>query len=268
MISPDRDGPAVAVALTNVRKVFGGSNGSNGSNDNADNTVVALAGVTVEFRHGTFTAVMGPSGSGKSTLLHCAAGLDRPTSGSVMLDGKELTEMRETALTKLRRERVGFVFQAFNLLPALTVLENVTLPLELAGTRIDRDRCATVLNRVGLGDRTGHLPGQLSGGQQQRVAIARALVTEPAVIFADEPTGQLDSRSSQDVLELLRECVDSAGQTLVMVTHDPVAAAFADRVVFLADGQVVDELAGPTSITVAEHMTRLTAVAAGVTGAS
>ncbi|MFD0816972.1 ABC transporter ATP-binding protein [Micromonospora zhanjiangensis] len=239
-------GPAV-VRLASVRKVYG----------RPSSAVAALDDVSVEFGRGTFTAVMGPSGSGKSTLLQCAAGLDRATSGSVHLDGQALGDLNERQLTVLRRERIGFVFQAFNLLPALTVTQNVLLPLQLAGRRPDRDRAARILRRVGLGERGRHRPAELSGGEQQRVAVARALVTAPAVVFADEPTGALDSRSARDVLELLHESVHDAGQTIVMVTHDPVAASYADRVVFLADGRLAGELHGPTPEAVAERMTSL-----------
>ncbi|HEY4453249.1 MAG TPA: ABC transporter ATP-binding protein [Pseudonocardiaceae bacterium] len=222
--------------------------------------VRALDGVTIGFRAGSFTAVMGPSGSGKSTFLHCAAGLDRPTSGSVLLDGQELSALSERKLTELRRARIGFVFQAFNLLPALTVLENVTLPLRLAGRRPKRAAVFDVLARVGLDGMMNRRPSELSGGQQQRVAIARALITRPAVVFGDEPTGALDTSTSRDVLSLLRETVRQAGLTVVMVTHDPVAAAYADRVVFLADGRFVGELDSPTVATVAERMTHLGAM--------
>ncbi len=235
------------VELNGVRKTYGGRRTS----------VVALDGVTIGFRRATFTAVMGPSGSGKSTFLHCAAGLDRPTGGTVALEGEDLGALSEVALTRLRRARIGFVFQAFNLLPALTVQDNVTLPLRLAGRRAKPDLVRRVIEQVGLADRRRHLPGELSGGQQQRVAIARALVTRPAVIFADEPTGALDTRTARDVLTLLRGAVDHAGQTVVMVTHDPVAASYADRVVFLADGRLVAELADPTAEAVAERMTHL-----------
>ncbi|QIJ63672.1 ABC transporter ATP-binding protein [Streptomyces sp. JB150] len=220
-------------------------------------TVTALDDVTLAFPEGSFTAVMGPSGSGKSTLLQCAAGLDRPTSGSVRLGGTELTTLSERRLTLLRRERIGFVFQAFNLLPSLTAEQNVALPLRLAGRRVPRARVRAVLARVGLGDRERHRPAELSGGQQQRVALARALITRPDVLFADEPTGALDSRTSRAVLTLLREMVDQEGQTTLMVTHDPVAAAYADRVVFLADGRVHGELTGATADIVAARMTSL-----------
>jgi putative ABC transport system ATP-binding protein len=236
-----------AVELDAVRRIYG----------KGDSTVRALDGVSIGFGRGTFTAVMGPSGSGKSTFLHCAAGLDRPTSGTVTIDGIELNGLREAKLTRLRRDRVGFVFQSFNLLPALTVWQNVTLPAQLGGSKADRRRVAAVLDRVGLAGRHKHRPGELSGGQQQRVAIARALVARPAVIFADEPTGALDTRTAMDVLDLIREPVRTAGQTVVMVTHDPVAASYADRVVFLADGRFVGQLDDPTAETVAERMTHL-----------
>jgi putative ABC transport system ATP-binding protein len=243
----DTDGRGYTVRLESVRKVYGG----------ASNGVVALAGVTIGFQRGSFTAVMGPSGSGKSTLLQTAAGLVRPTSGSVVVDGRELTGLGETALAKLRRERIGFVFQSFNLLPALSVEQNVTLPLRLAGRRPSRARVEGVIGRVGLADRRSDRPGALSGGQQQRVAIARALVTRPAVVFADEPTGALDTGAAREVLGLLRESAQAVGQTVVMVTHDPLAASYADRVVFLADGQVVGQLQHPTVDAVAERMLRL-----------
>ncbi|MGH3756500.1 ABC transporter ATP-binding protein [Actinophytocola sp.] len=238
---------ADVVRLTDVRKTYGGKRTS----------VVALDGVSISFGRATFTAVMGPSGSGKSTFLHCAAGLDRPTGGTVVVADQDLAELSEVELTRLRRERIGFVFQAFNLLPALTVQDNVTLPLRLAGRRAKPELVRRVIEQVGLGDRRRHLPGELSGGQQQRVAIARALVARPAVIFADEPTGALDTRTARDVLGLLRDAVDRAGQTVVMVTHDPVATSYADRVVFLADGRLVGELADPTAAGVAERMTNL-----------
>ncbi|WP_203904330.1 ABC transporter ATP-binding protein [Virgisporangium aliadipatigenens] len=222
-----------AVRLTGVRRVHGSGPGA----------VTALAGVTVAFVSGTFTAVMGPSGSGKSTLLHCAAGLDRPTSGTVAVGGTDLGPLSEKARTVLRRERIGFVFQEFNLMPALTARQNIELPLRLGRRRIDDGEIRAALAAVGLADRADHRPSELSGGQQQRVAIARALVTRPAVLFADEPTGALDTRTSRAVLGLLREIVDRHRQTVVMVTHDPVAAAHADRVIFLADGELVEERA-------------------------
>ena len=209
-----------------------------------EQAVTALDDVSTHFSAGTMTAVMGPSGSGKSTLLHCAAGLDRPTSGEVLIGGTDLGGLDENALTVLRRERVGFVFQEFNLVSALTAAQNVELPLRLAGRRPAADEVRAVLAAVGLADRLGHRPSELSGGQQQRVAIARAMIARPAVLFADEPTGALDSRASRTVLRLLRDLVGSQGQTVVMVTHDPAAAACADRVLLLADGRLVDELPG------------------------
>jgi putative ABC transport system ATP-binding protein len=222
-----------------------------------DGGVTALDGVTATFAAGSFTAVMGPSGSGKSTLLHCAAGLDRPTAGQVFIDGTELTAATDTAMTKFRRLRVGFVFQDYNLLPALTVEQNVVLPQRLAGKRADRRRSRAVLDQLGLGDRGHDHPERLSGGQRQRVAIARALVTEPAVIFADEPTGALDMRSAREVLTLLRAVVREHGRTVVMVTHDPVAAAYADSVLFLADGRLAGALSAPTADAVAERLAHL-----------
>jgi putative ABC transport system ATP-binding protein len=215
--------------------------------------------VTLSIPPATFTAVMGPSGSGKSTLLQCAAGLDRPTGGQVFLGDTELTRLSESKLTLLRRDRIGFVFQAFNLLPALTAEQNVALPLRLAGRRPARAHVLDVLERVGLRDRARHRPGELSGGQQQRVALARALVTRPDVLFADEPTGALDSATGREVLALLREMVDQ-GQTVIMVTHDPVAASYADRVLFLADGSLRDELHDPSAERIAARMTRLSVV--------
>ncbi|MGW1627218.1 ATP-binding cassette domain-containing protein [Streptomyces sp. NPDC002172] len=228
-----------------------------------DRAVTALDEVSLDFPRRTFTAVMGPSGSGKSTLLQCAAGLDRPTSGSVTLGGTELTGLSETKLTLLRRERVGFVFQAFNLLPSLTAEQNVALPLRLAGRRPPRARVREVLDRVGLADRARHRPGELSGGQQQRVALARALITRPDVLFGDEPTGALDSRAGHTVLTLLRAMVDDEGRTTVMVTHDPVAASYADRVVFLVDGRVVGELTGASAADIGTRLTGLEAQPSG-----
>jgi putative ABC transport system ATP-binding protein len=222
-----------------------------------DETVAALAGITAAFANGTFTAVMGPSGSGKSTLLQCAAGLDRPTSGRVFIGGTEVTATNDTAMTKFRRQRVGFVFQDYNLLPSLTVEQNVVLPLKLAGKRVDKRRCREVLGYLGLGDRLHDRPEKLSGGQRQRVAVARALVAEPAVIFADEPTGALDLRSARDVLALLRTVVHAHGKTVVMVTHDPMAAAYADSVLFLADGRLAGSMSAPTADAVAERLAHL-----------
>jgi putative ABC transport system ATP-binding protein len=204
-----------------------------------DAEVRALDGVTVGFPKGRFTAIMGPSGSGKSTLMHCLAGLDKPTSGSVVLDAVEITGLDDKRLTELRRDKIGFVFQFFNLLPVLTAQENIELPLSLAGRKADPEHLAKLISAVDMGDRLTHRPSELSGGQQQRVAITRALVSKPSVVFADEPTGNLDSKSSEEVLALLRRAVDEFGQTVVMVTHDPAAAAVADRVLVLVDGKIV-----------------------------
>ncbi|GIG24952.1 ABC transporter ATP-binding protein [Cellulomonas denverensis] len=220
--------------------------------------VRALAGVDVDFERGRMTAIMGPSGSGKSTLMHCMAGLDRVDSGEVVVDGEPVSRMSERELTKLRRTRLGFVFQAFNLVPTLTALENITLPLDIARKPVDRTLLDQVVEAVGLSDRLSHKPGQLSGGQQQRVACARALVTRPAVVFADEPTGNLDSTSSGEVLGFLRRSVDQLGQSVVMVTHDPTAASYAHRVLFLADGRLVGELVDPTPETVLAKLGSLT----------
>ncbi|MFJ2730084.1 ABC transporter ATP-binding protein [Streptomyces collinus] len=222
-------------------------------------SVTALDEVSLAFPRGTFTAVMGPSGSGKSTLLQCAAGLDRPTSGSVTVGDTELTTMSETKLTLLRRKRIGFVFQAFNLLPSLTAEQNVALPLRLAGRRPKKAQVRQVLEQVGLGDRARHRPTELSGGQQQRVALARALITRPEVLFGDEPTGALDSQTGREVLTLLRGMVDRDDQTIIMVTHDPVAASFADRVVLLVDGRVDGELSGASAEDIAARLTKLEA---------
>jgi putative ABC transport system ATP-binding protein len=221
--------------------------------------VRALDGVSVELFAGEFTAVMGPSGSGKSTLMHCCAALDKPTSGSVFIGETELTRLKDKELTRLRRDEVGFVFQSFNLVPTLTAQENIALPLSIAGRRPDKEWYDTVIDAVNLRDRLDHRPNELSGGQQQRVAVARALASRPSIVFADEPTGNLDSRSGAEVLTLLRRSVDEFNQTVVMVTHDPVAAAFTDRVVFLADGVVVDELREPDREVVLERMTRMDA---------
>jgi putative ABC transport system ATP-binding protein len=235
------------VWLQSVRKTYG-----KGANE-----VAALRDLTIRFARGSFTAVMGPSGAGKSTFLHCAAGLDRPSHGTVLLGGTDLAGLDETELTMLRRERVGFVFQAYNLLASLTVSDNITLPLRMAGLSPNMAWLEHVVHRVGLDERLNYRPSQLSGGQQQRVAIARALVTRPEVVFADEPTGALDTRTGRHVLQLLREIVDETGQTVIMVTHDPVAASYAHRVVFLADGALADEMTEPTPDRVAERMTRL-----------
>ncbi len=222
--------------------------------------VDALAGVDAGFEQGRFTAIMGPSGSGKSTLLHVLAGLDRPTGGSVVLDGTELTELDDAELTRLRRDKLGFVFQFFNLLPVLTAEENIVLPLSIAGRKPEREWIDRLIETVGLSDRRTHRPSELSGGQQQRVAIARALVSRPTVVFADEPTGNLDSATSAEILALVQESVAAYGQTTVMVTHEPYAAAIADRILFLADGRIVRELgrAGTHDITIAmEEVSRL-----------
>mgnify|MGYP001199734522 FL=1 len=222
-----------------------------------DAAVDALAGISTGFDRHRFTAIMGPSGSGKSTLMHILAGLDRPTSGTVELDGTEITSLDDGELTKLRRDKLGFVFQFFNLLPVLTAEENVVLPLSIAGRKPDRAWVDQLIETVGLGARRTHRPGELSGGQQQRVAVARALVTKPAVIFADEPTGNLDSKASADVLALLRRAVDEFGQTVVMVTHDPVAAAHADRLITLRDGRIVHDAPPGSADDVIELMKRL-----------
>ena len=245
--APVQDIAEPAVSLHDVRKVHGHGEGA----------VVALDGVSLLLPRGSFTAIMGPSGSGKSTLLHVAAGLDRPTSGSITLGDSELTKLSERRLTILRRERIGFVFQAFNLMPSLTVAQNIGLPLRLDGRRLRRSEIRDVAARVGLSDRLRHRPAELSGGQQQRVAIARALVTRPEVVFADEPTGALDTRTGRDVLALLREVVDRDGHTVVMVTHDPIAAAEADRVMLLADGRFAGTLEAPTPDAVAERLAHL-----------
>jgi putative ABC transport system ATP-binding protein len=220
-----------AASAVNAVKVYG----------TGDSAVRALDGVTVEFERGRFTAIMGPSGSGKSTLMHVVAGLDRLTSGSAFVDGRDLSKPSDRELTRLRRDSIGFVFQSFNLLPTLSALENITLPLALAGRRPDRAVLDEVVATLGLGDRLSHRPSELSGGQQQRVAIARALVARPQLTFADEPTGNLDSRASGEILRILRRAVDDLGHTIVMVTHDPAAAAHADRVLHLSDGRVADE---------------------------
>ena len=233
-----------AVSATKVTRRYG----------RHDSAVDALAGVSIDVPVGQFTAVMGPSGSGKSTLMHILAGLDQPTEGSVSIGGREITGLNDKQLTLLRRSEIGFVFQLFNLLPMLTAEENVVLPLSIAGVKRDRAWVEELLETVGIADRRTHRPSELSGGQQQRVSIARALVTEPTVLFADEPTGNLDSNTSRDVLELLRNSVDDLGQTIVMVTHDPQAAAQADRILFLADGLIVKEILASTAAEVLEAM--------------
>jgi putative ABC transport system ATP-binding protein len=225
-----------ALAADAVTRVYG----------QGDTAVHALRGITLDMPAGQFTAVMGPSGSGKSTLMHLLAGLDRPTDGTVHIAGEDISRMSDKQLTRLRRRHVGFIFQAFNLLPVLTAEENILLPLAITGQKPDRQALETLLRRVGLDDRRDHRPSELSGGQQQRVAIARGLITRPTVLLADEPTGNLDSQAGTEVLALLREAVELDGQTTLMVTHDPRAAATADRVVFLADGRIVGDVAKPT----------------------
>ena len=242
-------GPALSVAARAVdaTKVYG----------SGDTEVRALDGVTVDFEAGRFTAILGPSGSGKSTLMHCVAGLDTLTSGRVLIADTDLTTLDDKALTQVRRDQVGFVFQAFNLIPTLSAIENITLPMDLAGRKPDKAWLDSVVQTVGLADRLSHRPSELSGGQQQRVAVARALAAQPKIIFADEPTGNLDSRAGAEILEFMRRAVTELGQTIVMVTHDPVAASYASRVVFLADGRIVDELADPTADRVLDFMKRL-----------
>jgi len=219
-----------------------------------DTAVDALAGVSVGFERGRFSAIMGPSGSGKSTLMHILAGLDRPTAGSVTLDGVDITNLDDGHLTRLRRDKLGFIFQFFNLIPVLTAEENIVLPLSIAGHKVDDEWLHQLVDTVGLGDRLTHHPAELSGGQQQRVAVARALISKPAVVFADEPTGNLDSKSSEEVLHMLRQSVDDLGQTVVMVTHDPEAASHADRLIVLRDGQIVHDCAAGTAEDVIELM--------------
>ncbi|MEC4017322.1 ABC transporter ATP-binding protein [Streptomyces sp. H27-D2] len=234
----------VAARATDLSKVYG----------QGETQVVALDNVSVDFRQAEFTAIMGPSGSGKSTLMHCIAGLDSISSGSARIGDTELTSLKDKALTQLRRDKIGFIFQAFNLLPTLNGLENITLPMDIAGRKPDKEWLDKVVRTVGLADRLKHRPTELSGGQQQRVAVARALASKPEIIFADEPTGNLDSRSGAEVLGFLRNSVRELGQTVVMVTHDPVAASYADRVIFLADGRIVDEVYGPTADSVLDRM--------------
>ncbi|MBL6277966.1 ABC transporter ATP-binding protein [Micromonospora fiedleri] len=236
-----------AARASDVWKVYG----------SGEAQVIALRGVSAEFERGRFTAIMGPSGSGKSTLMHCLAGLDTVTRGTVHVGDTTVTGLGDAGLTKLRRDKIGFIFQQFNLLPTLTAKENILLPLSIAGRKPDQAWYDIVIDTVGLRDRLDHRPAQLSGGQQQRVACARALVARPEVIFADEPTGNLDSRAGAEVLNFLRNSVREHGQTIVMVTHDPTAAAYADRVVFLADGQIVSELIEPTADTVLDTMKKL-----------
>ncbi|MFF0741043.1 ABC transporter ATP-binding protein [Streptomyces sp. NPDC004111] len=235
---------AVAARATELSKVYG----------HGETQVVALDRVSVDFRQGEFTAIMGPSGSGKSTLMHCVAGLDSFSSGSVRIGDTELGTLKDKQLTQLRRDKIGFIFQAFNLLPTLNALENITLPMDIAGRRPDQAWLEKVIEMVGLSGRLKHRPSELSGGQQQRVAVARALASRPEIMFGDEPTGNLDSRSGAEVLGFLRNSVRELGQTVVMVTHDPVAASYADRVIFLADGRIVDEMLHPTADGVLDRM--------------
>jgi putative ABC transport system ATP-binding protein len=242
-----RAAPSLAAQAIEATRVYG----------SGDAAVRALDSLSLELASGAFTAVMGRSGSGKSTLMHCMAGLDRLTSGTIILGGQDLSALGDRALTALRREKVGFIFQAFNLLPTMSVAENITLPMAIAGAKPDRDWVDHVVETLGLQDRLSYYPSQLSGGQQQRVAAARALATRPEIVFADEPTGNLDSRSSAELLDLLATASEETGQTIMMVTHDPAAASYASRAVFLADGQVVDELAGPTAEAVLDCMKRL-----------
>ena len=239
--------PGMAASVIDATKVYG-----KGATE-----VRALDGVTLDFPSGQFSAIMGPSGSGKSTLMHCVAGLDTLTSGQVRVGGVELGRLDDKHLTLLRRDRIGFVFQAYNLVPTLTALENITLPATLAGRKPDKGWLDTVIGTVGLGDRLAHRPSELSGGQQQRVAVARALAARPEIVFADEPTGNLDSHASAEILAFLRQAARELGQTVVMVTHDPVAASYAGRVVFLGDGRIVDELAEPTPERVLDHLKQL-----------
>ena len=241
-------GTRIAARAVEAVKVYG----------SGPSAVRALDGVSVEFPSGRFTAVMGPSGSGKSTLLHCMAGLDTLTSGQVFIGDVDLGSLNEKRLTLLRRDKVGFVFQAYNLVPTLTAEENITLPMDIAGRDPDEEWVRSIVRTVGLEDRLSHRPAELSGGQQQRVAAARALASRPEIVFADEPTGNLDSRASAELLDFMQQAVREYGQTIVMVTHDPTAAGYSDRVVFLADGRVVDEMAEPTADRVLEHMKSLT----------
>jgi len=242
--SPERT--AVAARARQVTKAYG----------SGETRVTALDAVDVDIARGRFTAILGPSGSGKSTLMHCLAGLDTVTSGRIWIGETEVTGLKDKQLTRLRRDSVGFIFQAFNLLPTLNALENITLPMDIAGRKPDRAWLDSVVETVGLADRLKHRPGQLSGGQQQRVAVARALASRPEIIFGDEPTGNLDSRAGAEVLGFLRRSVDELGQTIVMVTHDPVAAGYADRALFLADGALVDEMTDPTADAVLDRMRR------------
>lgn len=251
--NPTGGGSQIVARADGLSKIYG----------TGEAQVTALDDVTVDFERARLTAIMGPSGSGKSTLMHCMAALDRPTAGMVLIDGTDIARLKDSGLTALRRDRIGFVFQSFNLVPTLSARENITLPLDIAGRKPDKAWFDQVIDTVGLADRLTHRPSQLSGGQQQRVAVARALVSKPAIVFADEPTGNLDSRSSAEILGFLRTSVDEFGQSIVMVTHDPNAAAYADRVLFLADGKIVDELRDPSADAVLERMRGFDAVGRG-----
>jgi putative ABC transport system ATP-binding protein len=244
--SPPAPPAPPAAAAVNATKIYGAG----------ESEVRALDDVTVSFATGQFTAIMGPSGSGKSTLMHCCAGLDTLTAGRVMIGGTDLSQLDDKALTELRREKVGFVFQAFNLVPTLNAIENITLPMSLGGAKPDQAWVDQVVSTVGLGNRLKHRPSELSGGQQQRVAVARALASRPAIIFADEPTGNLDSRTGAEILSFMRNAVRELGQTIVMVTHDPGAASYASRVVYLGDGRIVDEMHDPTAELILDRMKR------------
>jgi putative ABC transport system ATP-binding protein len=246
-VASDPAAATVAARAEEVTKVYG----------SGEAAVRALDNITVEFAESRYTAIMGPSGSGKSTLLHCLAGLDRVTAGRVVLGDIEISSVSEKQLTVVRRDKIGFVFQSYNLIPTLNAIENITLPLALAGRKPNKEWLDRVISTVGLADRLSHRPSELSGGQQQRVAVARALVSRPQVIFADEPTGNLDSKASAEILGFMRQAVSNLGQTIVMVTHDPIAAGYADRVVFLADGKIVDELQNPTAETVIDRVKSL-----------
>jgi putative ABC transport system ATP-binding protein len=246
-VASDPAAATVAARAEEVTKVYG----------SGEAAVRALDNITVEFAESRYTAIMGPSGSGKSTLLHCLAGLDRVTAGRVVLGDIEISSVSEKQLTVVRRDKIGFVFQSYNLIPTLNAIENITLPLALAGRKPNKEWLDRVISTVGLADRLSHRPSELSGGQQQRVAVARALVSRPQVIFADEPTGNLDSKASAEILGFMRQAVSNLGQTIVMVTHDPIAAGYADRVVFLADGKIVDELQKPTAEAVIDRVKSL-----------
>jgi putative ABC transport system ATP-binding protein len=245
--APSTTSVEAAARTVDLTKVYG----------SGETRVTALDSVTVEFERGKFTAIMGPSGSGKSTLMHCVAGLDTITSGQIFIGDTDLSTLNERQLTRLRRDTIGFIFQAFNLIPTLTATENITLPMDLAGRSVDQEWLDTIVSTVGLGDRLKHRPSELSGGQQQRVAVARALASRPAIVFADEPTGNLDSRAGNEILQFMRTAVDTFDQSIVMVTHDPTSASYADRVVFLADGRIVDELEAPTAESVLDRLMHL-----------